>query len=269
MSTKKKPSSNNKKGARLGQHFLTASSIADTVARSARVAKDTIVLEIGPGKGMLTRSLLALGARVIAVEKDPELVDYLAREFRDAVADNQLTVVHADIRSVTSQELGLKPHAYALAANIPYYITGEIVRMFLTSDIQPHSMALLIQKEVAERIARSKKESLLSLSVKVYGTPHYVQTVRAGSFSPPPAVDSAILAVTDISRNAFTMCTEDTFFATIRAGFASKRKLLLSNLTTIAQKDTIHKAFGACAIDEKARAEDVPLEKWLCLAGEL
>lgn len=258
-----------KKGARLGQHFLTSRSATEILAKAAGIQPGDTVLEIGPGKGFLTRTLLAQGATVIAVEKDPALVTILSETFPEDIATGRLSVFHADIRNVSPESLGLSPGSYVLAANIPYYITGEIIRTFLTTSAHPRAMALLIQKEVAERIARSKKESLLSLSVKVYGVPTYVHTVRAGSFNPPPKVDSAILAISNISKRAFVSCSEEAFFATLHAGFASKRKMLAGNLSKMFPKDTVFEAFSHCHVDEKTRAEDVTLETWQCLATQL
>jgi 16S rRNA (adenine1518-N6/adenine1519-N6)-dimethyltransferase len=124
----------------------------------------------------------------------------------------------------------------------------------------------LIQKEVAERIARSKKESILSLSIKAYGEPKYIKTVPSGAFSPPPAVDSAILAITNISRQNFTDAEqEEKFFALVHAGFAQKRKLLKRNLESVLGKessDILQKA----GIPENTRAEDVALPQWLALS---
>jgi 16S rRNA (adenine1518-N6/adenine1519-N6)-dimethyltransferase len=157
---------------------------------------------------------------------------------------------------------------YVIAANIPYYITGELLRTALTSKNQPQQIALLIQKEVAERIARSKKESILSLSVKAYGTPKYIKTVSKGSFNPPPSVESAVLSIADISRINFKNASDEAFFTVMKAGFAQKRKTLGGNLK---------KAFGvrgvealtACDIPLNARAEDIPLEKWLRVAEKI
>ena len=123
-------------------------------------------------------------------------------------------------------------------------------------------MVLLVQKEVAERIARAKKESILSLSVKAYGEPKYIQTVKAGSFSPAPKVDSAILSIENISKKFFDEVSEEKFFKVIKTGFLHKRKLLLSNLSALKEKEEIKKAFTKVQINEKARAEDLSLEQW-------
>ena len=128
-------------------------------------------------------------------------------------------------------------------------------------------MTLLVQKEVAERIARAPKESLLSLSVKAYGTPAYEFTVPRGAFVPAPGVDSAVLTITNISRGNFKKKgSEQKFFSLIHAGFAQKRKRLAKNLEAVAPKAAIAQAFAALSLDANLRAEDVPLATWLRLA---
>src|SRR3990167_8224953 len=251
------------KGARLGQHFLTGLWAAHKLAEAVDVTPGETILEIGPGKGALTRELLATGARVVAVEKDPALVAGLRDTFRDELALGRLELVEQDIRDFTPESCKLEAASYVLAANIPYYITGEIIRQFLETPAQPRAMAILIQKEVADRIiARDKKESILSLSVKAYGTPKIIAKVSRGNFSPPPSVDSAILLVGDISKKFFGDLNEKIFFKVVKAGFASKRKFLSSNLAVQFGKDAVQRAFEVCGMSPKARAEDVPLEKW-------
>lgn len=262
----KRPSTK-KRGAKLGQHFLTNVGIARIVAESSGAEKGVRVYEIGPGKGMLTKELLALGAHVTAVEKDPEMSAILQREFATEIKKKTLTVIEGDARDYTPDAVFPKGE-YVIAANIPYYITGELIRTALTSKNQPKSIALLIQKEVAERIARSKKESLLSLSVKAYGTPKYVKTVSAGSFNPPPAVDSAVLAVTDIHRKNFLDISEETFFTALKAGFAQKRKTIGGNLKKIFGERAL-KALDVAHVPHNARAEDIPLETWISISREL
>ena len=247
-----------RKGAKLGQHFLTGSWAAEKLTQSIAMRSGETILEIGPGKGALTAELLNTGARVVAVEKDETLIEILNATFSEEIRKGQLTIIREDIRNFDPSHLG----PYVLAANIPYYITGEIIRQFLTAKKQPRALALLIQKEVADRIlARNGKESILSLSVKAYGTPKIVAKVTRGNFSPPPSVDSAILLVVNISRDYFKATSEERFFEIVRAGFASKRKFLASNLSSYG-KEKIVAAFASCGIGPKARAEDITLEMW-------
>ncbi|HEX8591208.1 MAG TPA: 16S rRNA (adenine(1518)-N(6)/adenine(1519)-N(6))-dimethyltransferase RsmA [Candidatus Paceibacterota bacterium] len=247
----------------LGQNFLMHPEIAGRIVRAADVPSGTTVLEIGPGTGMLTRALLADGYSVIGVEADGELVQDLQKTFAQEVRDGRLALFHADIR--TFEDL---PSSYALVANIPYYITGEIIRMFLTTPRKPQSMTLLVQKEVAERIARSGKgrslkESLLSLSVKAYGEPKYCFTVPRGAFRPAPSVDSAVISIRDIKTAAFESSeSERFFFEMLRKGFAHKRKLLSGNLAALAGAGKINSVFEEAGIPPKARAEDLELGDW-------
>ncbi len=239
----------------LGQNFLMHARIAERIALAARLTEGSVVFEIGPGTGMLTRELLKIAGRVIALEADYALYETLQTEFKNDIEIGKLELIHGDIRTFSIETL---PPGYVLAANIPYYLTGEIFRMFLTAENQPASMTLLVQKEVAVRIARSKKESLLSLSVKAFGTPKLEFTVPRGAFVPTPKVDSAVLTIRDISRKNFdTQKDEDKFFALVHAGFAHKRKFVRKNLTDAGL------AYGD--IPEKARAEDLKLEDWLQL----
>src|ERR1035437_5355248 len=213
----------------LGQNFLMHARIAERIALSAKLPADAVVFEIGPGTGMLTRELLKLSGKVIALEADHGLFEKLQSDFASEIASGRLELISGDIRTFDISSL---PKGYALVANIPYYLTGEIFRMFLESKNQPSSMTLLVQKEVAERIARSKKDSILSLSVKAYGTPKYEFTVVRGAFRPAPKVDSAVLTVRDISRKNFaSKQEEEKFFALLHAGFAHKRKFVRKNLT--------------------------------------
>jgi len=225
--------------------------IAERIADVAKLSPNTIVFEIGSGKGMLTRALLQRAGKVIAIEADRELFKKLQLNFANEITAGRFELVHGDIRAFNIASL---PRGYALVANIPYYLTGEIFRMFLESKHQPSAMTLLVQKEVAGRIARTRKESILSLSVKAYGTPKYEFTVPHGAFRPAPNVDSAVLTIRDISRKNFSSRKEEQrFFSLIHAGFAHKRKFVRNNLADIVSMENI---------PEKVRAEDLHLSDW-------
>jgi 16S rRNA (adenine1518-N6/adenine1519-N6)-dimethyltransferase len=254
----------------LGQNFLNSPAIiADIVRASGAAAVDT-VLEIGPGEGTLTRGLLDCGATVIAVEKDDRLIPILSETFAQEIADGRLKLIHGDILTLDVSKVTFDIEKYKIVANIPYYITGQIIRMFLESSFQPSSMTLLVQKEVADRIiARDGKESLLSLSIKAFGDPHYVRTVGRGAFAPQPNVDSAVIHIADISKNRLVGCSEKDFFTLLHAGFAHKRKQLLPNLASVYPKETVTRVFETLNLDLKCRAEDLPLEIWVQLASKL
>lgn len=240
----------------LGQNFLMHARIAERIVLVSELAPDAVVFEIGPGTGMLTRELLKRVGKVIALEADYELFLKLQTDFALEITQHRLELMQGDIRTF---DISTLPKGYALVANIPYYLTGEIFRMFLESDNQPSVMTLLVQKEVAERIARSKKESILSLSIKAYGTAKLEFPVPRGAFVPAPKVDSAVLTVRDISRKNFSTHEEEkSFFSLVRAGFAHKRKFVRKNLTD--------EGLSAGNIPLKARAEDLSLQEWLNLA---
>ena len=250
----------------LGQHFLASSAIAGKIADAATLSKNDIVLEVGPGEGMLTKELLARAKKVIAIEKDDRLIEPLTLQFKKEISSGKLTLVHADaLQFDISKKLGLRAGHFIVVANIPYYITGALMRKLLEGAVYPKRMVLLLQKEVAERIARDKKESLLSLSVKAYGKPQYVATVKRGSFSPAPSIDSAILKIDDISKKNFSRFSEKHFFGVLKAGFAHKRKLLRGNLASFGKEEALS-AMEVVHIQLNARAEDIPIRRWLELA---
>jgi len=254
----------------LGQNFLNSPHAVQEIIDAGAITQNETVLEVGPGKGVLTRALLNAGAHVTAVEKDDRMIPLLKEKFAAEIAAGKLTIIHADILEKKVADFGIS--SYKLIANIPYYITGELMRKFFEEDTQPERMVLMVQKEVAERIvARDAKESILSVSVKVYGTPKYIRTVKASAFIPAPNVDSAILLIEHISKDFFTQhsVSEKRFFELLKAGFAHKRKYLAKNLEDVTDKETIVRAFAEAEIDTKARAEDLSVETWKKLVEEI
>jgi 16S rRNA (adenine1518-N6/adenine1519-N6)-dimethyltransferase len=262
-----------------GQNFLTSVPARIKIVEAGDLLPSDTVLEIGPGKGFLTRGLLEKGARVVALEKDEDLLPLLSEIFASEVTRGQLTLTEGDVLEFDPSAFlrpdlstsNLQSKSYKLIANIPYYITGAIISRFLSVVTQPSLMVILIQKEVAERIiARDKKESLLSLSVKVYGEPKIVCRVSAGSFFPAPKVDSAVLQVKNISRNNFkNTYHEEIFFKLIHAGFAHKRKMAISAIQEAFSSHNMRELFDELGINQKARAEDVTLSTWLQLSLRL
>ncbi len=254
-----------KKKKSLGQHFLNSPHYLSLIADTAALSADELVLEIGPGEGVLTQELLSRGVHVLAIEKDRRLIPELQKTFAKEIADKKLFLYEDDaLQFDTAKHI---QESYKIVANIPYYITGAILEKFLSTHVQPSCMVLLVQKEVGERIAREKKESILSLSVKAYGNPKYIKTVPRGAFSPPPQVDSAILLIENISRKNFKNAThEKRFFELLHAGFAHKRKLLARNLEPMLGK-AYSDILENVGISKTVRAEDVSLEKWLALAS--
>jgi 16S rRNA (adenine1518-N6/adenine1519-N6)-dimethyltransferase len=263
----------------LGQNFLKSEKALNSIIAAADLKPNDFILEIGPGKGALTIKLLENGVSVLAVEKDERMCEFLKEVFRNNL-DKNFFLLCGDILETDLDKLKTIAKNYKLIANIPYYITGAIIRKFLSENHQPERMVLLMQKEVAERIvARDEKESLLSISVKVYCEPVFVEVVKAGSFVPAPAVDSAIVLFKNISKKNFVdnNIDEELFFKVLNAGFAHKRKMLLGNLKELQkEKNSENKTFSKINfeeifkklnLDKKIRAEDLKVGDWveICL----
>ncbi len=251
----------------LGQNFLKSVKAISVIVEAGNIISEDIILEIGPGKGVLTEKLLEKANKVVAVEKDRELVYLLKEKFKNEIEQKKLVLIKDDILEFKPESHGLTAGNYKIIANIPYYITGLIFRKFLESDCQPDLMVLLVQKEVAQRIvAKDGRESILSMSIKAYGSPKYISKVSRKYFSPEPNVDSAILLIQNISKKVFTenKISEKKFFELVKAGFSHKRKVLSSNLKFLFGSQTAQ-LLGECGIKEKARAEELKLGDWLCL----
>lgn len=253
----------------LGQNFLKSAQAIRDIVKAGDVGPQDTVLEIGPGKGALTEALLGAGATVIAIEKDRDLFTHLTEKFQTEINSKKLILTEGDALEFDLPNSKLLTSGYKLIANIPYNITGLIFRKFLESNNQPERMVLLVQKEVAQRISDKIKESILSLSVKAYGTPKIISKVPARYFSPAPKVDSAIIAITNISRSNFTNLTEKRFFDVIHAGFAHKRKVLIKNLEEGLglQKETLQKMWESLELSHNVRAEELKVEDWLKLVS--
>lgn len=245
----------------LGQHFLISKKVVLDMIEAANVLVGDRVVEVGPGRGVLTRTLLDRGAGVVAIEKDELLAEELKEIFSKEIKDGKLVLLAEDILEIADwtekKRTAFFGKKYKVVANIPYYISGALFELFLSLPIQPESITFLVQKEVAQRaVAKSGKESLLSLSIKCYGKPRYVRPVKKTLFRPIPKVDSAIITITDISRDFFSHFSEKDFFITTKKGFAHKRKLLKGNLNLATG------ALTKAGLSEKARAEDLTLSDW-------
>jgi len=276
----------------LGQNFLKSEPALRMMCTAGEINNKDIILEIGPGKGALTEKLLEKAGKVIAIEKDRELFEFLKEKFGEEIKNKKLILLNEDIlqfefpsplgragegfliKNLPSfpSKGGEEINSYKIIANIPYNITGSILKKFLSCENQPERMVLLVQKEVAERIVtRDGKESILSLSVKAYGTPKYIMKVHKRFFSPAPKVDSAIIAINNISRQNFYIKNEENvFFEVVKIGFAHKRKVLRKNLESLEVRlPKIDEIFKKLGIDPKARAEDIKFEKWLEITRHL
>lgn len=251
----------------LGQNFLNSKTIIKKIVEAGNVFPGDTILEIGPGKGILTNELLEKGAVVIALEKDHRLIELLEEKFKDYIEKKMLILKNVDVLEYDTREIN---SAYKIIANIPYYITGEILEKFLSNAHQPMQMVLLVQREVATRIvARDNKESILSLSIKAYGTPRIVMKVQKKYFTPSPKVDSAVISIEDISKERLGTIGEFEFFKIIKEGFKHKRKILAQNLSTILPKENVVEIFERIGLNPMIRAEDIDFPTWLYLIEAL
>lgn len=248
----------------LGQNFLFDDHVLARIVAAADVSTEDEVLEIGPGLGALTRLLAQRARRVVAVELDDRFLPILQQEL-DGWANVQ--IIHGDI---LAQEPGaLFAQVYKVVANVPYYITGAILRHLLAAPHKPEVMVLTVQKEVAERLtAVPPQMSLLSVSVQFYGRVQTITTIKAGAFWPRPDVDSAVVRVdlqTDAGR-PLSLAEEELFFRIVRAGFSQKRKQLQNNLRQLGlDKKEVGAWLAAAEIDGRRRAETLSLPEWLAL----
>ncbi len=254
----------------LGQHFLTSEKAINDIVGCLDTKISKITIEIGPGTGVLTKALLIKGFTVIALEIDKESIRHLQENFSDYIQNKKLFLIEKDCLEIDFGELvgeifSEKLEKYYLVGNIPYYITGLIFRNTFVSKYLPEKVIYLVQKEVAERVvAKDKKESILSLSVKLFGDAKIIFTVKKGSFNPPPKVDSAILEISNIKK-PFKITSYDKeilFFKLIKAAFLHKRKYALSNIEKYIIPDEKFLNKIKENISEKQRAEDIPLGIW-------
>ncbi len=251
----------------LGQHFLTSVEITQRIVDASGVGAEDIVLEIGPGQGVLTEALAEKVQKVIAVELDERLLPHL-RDMSEK--HDNVTIVHGDILhmniSTLLAEYGVS--RYCVVANIPYYITAPIIRLFLENAMQPDKIVLMVQKEVAERITAAAGEmSLLAVSAQYYAECTYLFTVPRTQFSPVPDVDSAVIAL-DVKKQNIDSDTVVRFFRVAKIGFSAKRKTLANNLANgfHRNKKDVTDILAQCNIPATARAQELSLEQWKALA---
>jgi 16S rRNA (adenine1518-N6/adenine1519-N6)-dimethyltransferase len=249
----------------LGQHFLVDPDVLECVMGAAELTAADTVVEIGPGLGVLTERLVHAAGRVLAVELDDGLAAALAE--RLASFDNA-TVVNDNILGVDlAGLLGGRngPPAYKVVANLPYYVTSPVLRHFLEAPPRPVRMVLMVQREVADRIAaRPGRMSLLSVSVQLYGDPEVVRVVPSASFHPPPEVDSAVLRIDVLPEPRVVVRDEAAFFDVVRAGFSASRKQLANSLAQglDTPKAEVLLLLAAAGIGASRRAESLSLEEW-------
>ena len=249
---------------RLGQNFLVDKAIIRKIMSAANLNAQDIVLEVGPGTGILTRELAKKAKKVLAVEKDrkmTEILDKTTKQFKN------VKIIQRDILKIEPRDYNLKTKEYKIVANLPYYITSKVLRRFLEGNNPPKEMILMVQKEVGQRIcAKPPEMSLLAVSVQFYAKSEIISYVPKSSFWPVPKVDSAIIKIiphksAKISRN------QRLFFRIAKAGFSQPRKQLSSNLSKDLKidREIIKNWLLKNKIQSERRAETLTLEDWVKL----
>lgn len=250
----------------LAQHFLADHGALARIVDAAELGPDDIVIEVGPGRGVLTRALAARVRRVIAVELDAALCRELEREI---AALGNVTIVQGDILGTDVAALlspsGGPPPPYKVVANIPYYITGAILRFFLEAARRPSRLVLLVQKEVAQSVVAGPGEmSVIGVSVQLYGSPRIMGYVPAEAFHPPPKVDSAILRIDVYVEPAAGVRDTEAFFRIVRAGFSSRRKQIRNALANGLRVDVgvAGRWLVEAGIEATQRPQTLLVEEW-------
>ena len=247
----------------LGQHFLIDKKVLYKIIQAADLKPGDVILEVGSGIGILTLELAKKVKKVVAVEKDFKMIAVLKEVLRDY---KNVEIVRDDILKVNLNDFILKPKAYKIVANIPYYLTSYLIRNFLEIDNPPKEMILMIQKEVAQRIVtRPPRMSLLAVSVQFYAKPEIIAFVPKKSFWPQPKIDSAIIKIT-INKKQLII-DRDLFFKIVKAGFSQPRKQILNNLAKGLKlnKEVVKSWFQKNKIKSEQRAETLNVKDWINL----
>jgi 16S rRNA (adenine1518-N6/adenine1519-N6)-dimethyltransferase len=253
-----------------GQNWLRDEFVLDEIIKSAEIFKEDNLLEVGPGLGTLTQKLVDSGANVVAVEADRDLLPRLNNKFQGKV---NFKLIEGDILKFDYSQM---PPKYKVVANIPYYLTSNLIRSLLEAQNPPQLMVLLVQKEVAQRIlAKPGDMSVLAFSVQYYAKAEFVIDVNKELFEPIPKVDSAVIKITRLNRPAFESDTKK-LFRLVKAGFGEKRKMLRNSLAGGLGIETskVLELLETSGIAPTARAQELSMQDWEnlynhCLSAEI
>jgi len=241
-----------------GQNWLRDEYVLDEIVKSAEIVKNDTVLEVGPGLGTLTQKLVATGEDVVAVEADKDLLPRLGSMFQGKA---NFELINDDILKFDLTKLNKD---YKVVANIPYYLTSNLLRTLLESNNPPSAMVLLVQKEVAQRImAKPGQMSVLAFSVQYYAKPEYIMDVKKELFDPVPKVDSAVIKISRGQKPAFEADIKK-LFRLVKAGFGEKRKMLRNSISGGLGIETslVENLLEDCKLKPTARAQELSLKDW-------
>ena len=253
----------------LSQNFLTDPAALDAIVEAAELRPGDRVVEVGPGLGVLTRRLLAAGASVLAVELDTRLAEYLRRELAGV---DRFDLLEADALTIHQRD-AFPDETFKLVANIPYHITSPLLHAFLEGERPPELTVLLVQLEVAERVAAPPGQmSYLSVFAQNVAEAEVMARVPAEAFEPAPAVDSAILRLR--RREAPTVAVGDAreaFYRVVQAGFRQRRKQVHNGLSRElpVSREQVESALGSCGVDPERRPQTLSVAEWACLTDAL
>ncbi len=242
----------------LGQHWLHDRDVLQAMCDAGEVSKEDTVVEIGPGLGTLTELLVEQAKSVVAVEYDKELFVGL----RKSMVKSNLNIVNDDCLTFDYSKM---PQGYKVVANIPYYLTSNLLRVLSESPNPPAVIALLIQKEVAERVAAGPGDmSILSVTTQYYYQAQLDMIVPAELFTPPPKVDSQIITLIRREEPLFPDLDVSKYFRLVKAGFAQRRKKLRSSLAAglHIEKAEVEQLLVKAGVDPNARPQELSLEQW-------
>ncbi len=254
----------------LGQNFLRCSWVVDTLVHTADLAPSDTVLEVGPGTGVLTKALAKKAGKIIAVEKDHNLIAH--NLYRIAQTNPNVEIIEGDILKLLQKiilKYKLNDTGYKVVANIPYYLTSRLFRLLLENPHRPELIIMTIQKEVALRItAKPGQMNILAASIQVFGNPEIIKKVPRGCFSPVPKVDSAVIKISAISDQKLKEAgiLAETFFNLLKTAFSHPRKTLLNNLASRLEKERAVKILAKAGIDPVIRPKELSIQDILHLA---
>ena len=252
----------------LSQNFLINDNAGKRIVDSLNLTRNEAVLEIGPGKGALTKYLVEKSGKVVGVEIDGNLCDFLKRRFPSA---KNLEIIHQDFLKIDLKRVILPHRKIKIIGNLPYQITSPVLALLFQNRKRITMAVLMVQKEVAQRICGkpgTKSWSPLSIGIQLYSDPEILFRLKPSSFMPSPQVESAVIKLSFLRKPKIKIEDEKFFFIVVKAAFSQRRKMILNSVSSSLdlKKEMVLKALKRSNIDPKTRAEDLTIEELSSLA---